>query len=159
MNKKINISFQEFQSLQELPNSIQDVFNRAFKAREVAYAPYSNFKVGAALLLENQEIIVGSNQENASYPVGICAERVGLSAASSQFPNVSIQCICIVAGKDLLNEKAIAPCGICRQSLLEYEHKQNSAIRVYFMGTKGKVMYLDSVKQLLPFSFDGNALI
>ncbi len=159
MKNSLETPYHIYNDVTETPLPIQDLFKRAFEAREVAYAPYSKFKVGSALLLENFEMVVGTNQENASYPVGICAERVALSSSSSQYPNIPIQSIAIVAGKDLNNENAIAPCGICRQTLLEYENRQDKPIEIYFMGTQGKVIYVDSVKRLLPFSFDGSALI
>ncbi len=159
MKKNITLQYTEYPNISYTSKTIQNLFNRAFEARKVAYAPYSNFKVGSALLLDNGEIVIGNNQENASYPVGICAERVALTSASAQFPKSKILSIAIVAGKDLNNDQAIAPCGICRQSLLEYETKQKDPIEVYFMGTTGIVISFDSIKDLLPFCFDGSALI
>ncbi len=159
MNKKIEISYKHFSNRNETSNSVQNLFKRAFEAREVAYAPYSHFRVGAALLLDNGEVVIGNNQENASYPVGICAERVALTASGSQFPDTKIEAIAIVAGKDLHNDYATAPCGLCRQSLLEYEVKQNQPIEIYFMGTIGAVIKFDSAKDLLPFCFDGKDLV
>ncbi len=159
MKKEINISFSEYSSVQDTSKIVQSLFERAFEARKVAYAPYSNFLVGCAILMNNGEIVIGNNQENASFPVGICAERVALTSASAQFPNQKISTLAIVAGKDMNNDKAIAPCGICRQTILEYELKQKSPIEIYFMGTTGKVIQFDSAKNLLPFCFDGSLLI
>ncbi len=159
MKKNIQLYFTEYPNTSHTSKTVQNLFNRAFEARKVAYAPYSNFKVGCALLLENDEIVIGNNQENASYPVGICAERVALTSASAQFPNTKILSIAIVAGKNMNNDQAIAPCGICRQTLLEYETQQNTPIEIYFMGTTGMVISFHSAKDLLPFCFDGSALI
>ena len=132
---------------------------KAIQARNNAYAPYSNFQVGAAILLNNGTVVLGSNQENAAYPSGLCAERTAIFAAGANFPKQEIQIICISASsmlKDTL--EPIPPCGACRQSLLEYENKQNADIAIYFMGKEGSVVKSTSIKNLLPFIFKEDSL-
>lgn len=152
---KINTEFFEFEDEKELAKDIVDLIAEAKKARLSAYAPYSNFAVGAAILLKNGKIVTGSNQENASYPSGLCAERTAVYYASSKYPNIKILKIAIVAG--LLNGKTstpVPPCGACRQSIAEYEINQNSPIEIYFMGTSGSIIKSNSLKNLLPLLFD-----
>lgn len=148
-----------FESIAELPKLSKTLMDKAFEAKETAYAPYSKFKVGAALLLANGSIITGNNQENAAYPSGICAERVAVWKASSDFPNEKIIALAITASSSSqLTEEPVAPCGACRQSLFEYEIKQKDKIEVYFMGEVGKVIKTDSVLDLLPIAFDKSFL-
>lgn len=130
------------------------------EAREVtrhAYAPYSHFQVGAVIKLVNGEIITGSNQENASFPVGICAERVALAAASSAYPGVGINTIAIsynnVNGD---SSRPISPCGMCRQALSEYEGRQDTPIRLILGGLSGKVYVVSRANDLLPLSFSAD---
>lgn len=148
-----------YDSIDEVPQDIQDLMQEAVSARDVAYAPYSNFKVGAAILLENNEIIVGSNQENASYPSGLCAERTAVYFAGAKYPDTKIQKIAISA-KSMRHKvvSPVPPCGACRQALVEYEVKQEEPIELYFMGETGKVVKADSVKDLLPLVFDNTCL-
>lgn len=148
-----------FDDLLELPQDIQDLMNKAAEARNKAYAPYSKFNVGAAILLENGVIVTGSNQENASYPSGLCAERTAIYYAGAKFPDVEIKTIVITA-TSVSNpmEVPIPPCGACRQAIAEYEVKQKSPIAIYFMGEKGKVAKAHSLKDLLPLLFDNSYL-
>lgn len=148
-----------FDSEEELSEEKLLLLNEAEKARESAYAPYSNFRVGAAILLENGKIITGNNQENAAYPSGLCAERVAIYFAGSQFPNTKILQIAVTARseKQLLN-KPIAPCGSCRQAIAEYEIKQNQPIEIFFMGETGQIFKTESIKALLPLLFDSSSL-
>lgn len=159
--KKQDISTQItiIDSKEELSEKVLFLFNEAEKARENAYAPYSNFRVGAAVLLDNGNIITGNNQENAAYPSGLCAERVAVYFAGSQFPNTKILQIAVTARseKQLLN-KPIAPCGSCRQAIAEYEIKQNQPIEIYFMGETGQIFKTESIKALLPLLFDSSSL-
>ncbi len=144
-----------FDSVYELPIEIQDLMSKAVAIRKNAYAPYSKFRVGAAILLDNGEIVLGSNQENAAYPSGLCAERVAIFHAGAVYPNATIKIIAISAASDTNQTKApIPPCGSCRQSISEYEIKQNSDIEIYFMGEIGAVYKSNSLQNLLPFSFD-----
>lgn len=160
MKKIIIESFLEvYPSQKELPEAIFSLMDAAIQARDKAYAPYSNFQVGAAIALENGEIITGSNQENASYPSGLCAERTAIYYAGAQFPGVAIKTIAITA-KSLVKPtlKPIPPCGACRQAIAEYEIKQESPIQLYFMGEKGEVLKSDSLENLLPLLFTSKYL-
>lgn len=158
-NKKIEINLEVFDSVSELPSSIQNLMNKAHKACDKAYAPYSLFKVGAALQLDTGEIIIGNNQENAAYPSGLCAERVAIFHSGATHPNATITSMAITA-KSLKNKvtSPVAPCGACRQVLAEYEVKQNSPLAVYFMGETGKIIKANSIKDLLPLIFDNSHL-
>ncbi|CAM2978353.1 cytidine deaminase [Flavobacterium succinicans] len=151
----ITTSFQQFDSLLELPSEIQHLMQEAVKIRKNAYAPYSQFRVGAALLLDNQEIICGSNQENAAYPSGLCAERVAIFYAGAKYPGAKITKMAITAASDTNpTTEPIPPCGACRQSIAEYEIKQDQAIEIFFMGETGVIYQSDSLKNLLPFMFN-----
>jgi cytidine deaminase len=155
--KKITITtdFGVFDTIQELPSDIQNLMQEAVAIRQKAYAPYSNFKVGAALLLDNGKIILGSNQENAAFPSGLCAERVAIFQAGAIYPEAKILKMAISAASENSTTSApIPPCGSCRQSIAEYEIKQNSAIEIYFMGEIGSIYKSNSLKNLLPLLFD-----
>lgn len=155
--REINIttSFTIFDSLNELPGEIQELMNQAVEIRKKAYAPYSKFRVGAALLLDNGKIILGSNQENAAYPSGLCAERTAIFYAGSAYPEAKILKMAITAASDTNPTQApIPPCGSCRQSIAEYEIKQDTPIEIYFMGEIGEVYKSSSLKNLLPLMFD-----
>lgn len=148
-------SFLSYNSLEELPKEIQELMNEAIEVRKKAYAPYSQFRVGAALLLDNGKIVLGSNQENAAYPSGLCAERVAIFHAGSVYPEAKILKMAITAASDTNQTKApIPPCGSCRQSIAEYEIKQDAPIEIYFMGEIGEIYKSESLKNLLPFMFD-----
>jgi len=124
-----------------------------------AYAPYSEFFVGAAVLLENGEVITGSNQENGAYPSGLCAERVAVFAASAMFPGIQMKVIAVSAKTTHLKiEEPVSPCGACRQVLLEYEVLQKAPIRVLLAKDDGKILIVEKVHDLLPLSFSGNDL-
>lgn len=151
----ISTQFSVFESVQQLPNDIQNLMALAVEVRKKAYAPYSKFRVGAALLLDNGKIVLGSNQENAAYPSGLCAERVAVFQAGSIYPEAKILIMAITAASDTNQTTApIPPCGSCRQSIAEYEIKQETPIEIYFMGEIGAVYKSDSLKNLLPFMFD-----
>lgn len=155
--KEISVtsSFLVFDTLEELPSDIQNLMKEAVEIRKKAYAPYSHFRVGAALLLDNGKIILGSNQENAAYPSGLCAERVAVFHAGSVYPEAKILKMAITAASDTKQTQApIPPCGSCRQSIAEYEIKQDTPIEIYFMGEIGVIYQSASLKNLLPFMFD-----
>ena len=155
----LTTKFTAFDSLSELPADIQDLMGQAVAMRKKAYAPYSKFRVGAALLLDNGQLVFGSNQENAAYPSGLCAERVAVFQAGAMYPEAKIVKMAISAASDTNTTKApIPPCGACRQSIAEYEFKQDYPIEIYFMGEIGLVYKSDSLKNLLPFTFDKNFL-
>lgn len=159
--KKITLesNLEVYDSVDELPETIQDLMSKAHQARNKAYAPYSRFKVGASVLLEGGIIVSGNNQENAAFPSGLCAERVAVFSAGAQYPNVTILAMALVAGStEHDNSDPIPPCGACRQSLVEYEVKQDSPISLYFMGKTGKVVKSESIKNLLPLIFDSSYL-
>lgn len=158
--KKIEIKtvITEYESIQDLPENIQNLIHKSIEVTKKSYAPYSNFNVGAAVLLENKEIICGSNQENAAYPSGLCAERVAMFYANSKYPDIPIEAIAIVASqKSILSEIPAAPCGSCRQALLETENRFKKPITIYLVGKK-KITKVDNVHDLLPISFDGEFL-
>ena len=159
--KKINIecNINVFESLDELPKNIQELMRNAQEARLKAHAPYSNFFVGAALELNNGEIISGNNQENAAYPSGLCAERTAIFYAHSKVPKQQILRMAITAGsKNKKETTPIPPCGGCRQALVEYEQLQNKSIELYFMGTDWRIAHSCSVENILPWIFDKSAL-
>ncbi len=160
MNKTKWVSeFIEFASLDELPEDDKKLVEQARKSVMSAYAPYSRFSVGAAVLLENGIVILGNNQENASYPIGMCAERVAVFAAAANYPGVKIKAIAITAlSKQFLIDKPITPCGACRQAIAEYEHRYQNPIRLIMVGESGKVLVADSIKHFLPHQFTGDDL-
>ena len=157
--KKIESTLYVFDSINELSNQVKALMQKAIEARVNAYAPYSNFTVGTAILLDNGQIVTGSNQENASYPSGLCAERTAIYYAGSQFPEAKMLLIAITAGsKRNQTTKPIPPCGACRQAIAEYEIKQKTPIEIYFMGETGAVAKSNSLANLLPFVFDKSVL-
>lgn len=148
-----------YESVSELPEDIQKLMNKAQQARESAYAPYSRFKVGAALLMDSGEVITGNNQENAAYPSGLCAERVVVFSAGANFPGQNMTAMAItVCSENHKIDEPLAPCGACRQSLLEYEQKQKSPLAIYFMGETGSIVKVAAVTDLLPFGFGAEYL-
>lgn len=159
--KSRTLSFQLsiFESLAELPKEDQELIRLASQARENAYAPYSQFKVGAAVLLDNNQVVIGSNQENASYPSGLCAERVAVFQAGAKFPGIPILKIAIVASPDMtLAREPAAPCGNCRQSIFEYENRQEKPIELLLMGGAGPIYKCNSIQDILPLAFGSNSL-
>ncbi|SHM50254.1 cytidine deaminase [Chryseobacterium polytrichastri] len=160
MKKDIQVSYEYFKNSGELSDIEKTLFERAKQARENAYAPYSNFLVGCSILLENGEIFSGNNQENAAFPSGLCAERTAIFWVAANFPNEKIKKIFIVGGPKEFNAKnpPIPPCGACRQSLMEYETKQNENIDLYFSSMNDEVVKVNSIKDLLPFYFDATFL-
>lgn len=160
MNKlEIKTSFTVFQSVEELPQDVNELMQKAVAVRKNAYAPYSKFRVGAALLLDNGAVVLGSNQENAAYPSGLCAERVAIFQSNAVYPDAKIIKMAITAASDTNKTTSpTPPCGSCRQSISEYEFKQDTPIEIYFMGETGEIYKSDSIKNLLPLSFDKNFL-
>jgi len=154
VQKEYSFKFQLYPNWESLQTIEVSVVNKAFEAMEKAYAPYSKFKVGAALLLEDGQIIQGNNQENIAYPSGLCAERVALFHAGAQFPGIAVDLICIVAKGDLMPiSQLLSPCGACRQVMLESENRQNKPIRIILVNQDNRTMCIDSVQNLLPFGF------
>lgn len=159
--KKIDITASGFvyEHMTELSDEDRKLMEAAIAASKNSYSPYSSFKVGAALLMEDGSIITGSNQENAAYPSGMCAERVAVWKAGATYPGKKVLKIAITANSP--NKKVdvpVGPCGACRQTLLEYEINQKKPMEILFMGEIGKVVKLSSVSTTLPFSFDASYL-
>ena len=156
----ITTQFKVFDSVQDLPDDIQDLMTQAVEVRKNAYAPYSKFRVGVAIVLDNGKIVLGSNQENAAYPSGLCAERVAIFYAGAVYPEAKILKMAITAASDTNQTTTpIPPCGSCRQSIAEYEIKQDTPIEIYFMGEIGVIYKSASLKNLLPFMFDKKFLL
>ena len=157
--KRIGFELLIFRNEDELSQNEQKLLSAAVRARENAYAPYSRFKVGAAVLLENGEIVIGNNQENASYPSGLCAERVAVFQAGARFPGVAIRSIAISAASEG-HEVSVpaAPCGNCRQAIMEYEQRQKSPISILFRGAKGPIYKCGSMADILPLAFNSSFL-
>ncbi len=156
---EIILNVLEYEKLDELDSQDRDVAQKAIEAAHNAYAPYSNFHVGAAVRLQNGIIITGNNQENAAYPSGLCAERVALFAANSQYPTVPVTSLAIVAfnNKGEMTNLPTPPCGACRQVMIETEIRFKHPIKVILIG-KSKILVINSVKELLPLSFTQNEL-
>jgi cytidine deaminase len=156
---KFEFNYNVFDSIDELPEEQGQLLNKAREITAQAYAPYSNFQVGAVAKLANGEIVAGSNQENASFPVGLCAERVLLASVSSLFPKVPIETIAISYKSDnVKSDHPISPCGICRQALQEYESRIDHSVQLVLGGMTGPVYVIDSASRLLPLAFTSEEL-
>jgi cytidine deaminase len=155
--EEIKFSIAVYNSSDELTQKDAFILSEARSVTQFAYAPYSNFQVGAVATLINGETVTGTNQENASYPAGICAERVLLSSAASQYPGVGIETIAIaynnLKGK---SDHPVSPCGICRQSFAEFQQRTKTPIRLILSGMEGEVQVIENATHLLPlvFGFD-----
>lgn len=157
---QINSEIEVYASETDLPDMDFKLVQQAKHAVNHAYAPYSNFYVGAAVLLENGEIVTGNNQENAAYPSGLCAERVALFYASAEYNTSPIKTLAITCkSPGRIIEKPVSPCGSCRQAIAEYEEKYNQPIRIIMSGENGKVYACQGVEQLLPLMFNRKQLI
>jgi cytidine deaminase len=159
MNKKVlQIAAEEYTSFDELNKEDQKLIVAARKSSENAYAPYSKFKVGAAIRLDNDEIIASNNQENADFTDGLCAERLALFHAHSKYPEVAVKALAVTAyNKDGLLKEPAKPCGSCRQVMIESEVRYKHAIRVILDGAD-KILIFDSAELLLPFAFKPDSL-
>lgn len=158
MKEKLITTQIQIATYEELTAEEKKLIDAAKNATKNSYAPYSKFNVGAAILLDNGEIITGNNQENAAYPSGLCAERVTMFYANSRYPNNAPKALAIAsyANNNFLDDP-ITPCGACRQSLLETEVRFKNNIKVYLYGTK-HIYIIESIKALLPLSFDNSSL-
>ncbi len=157
---KYEFNYQVYKNIDELNKEDQWLLKEAREKTIHAYAPYSNFLVSAVAKLNNGEIVTGTNQENASYPAGLCAERVLMSTASSLFPNIPIQTMAISYHN--MNGKSghpISPCGVCRQSLQEFADRTNQSIRIILSGQEGQVLIIEKASNLLPFAFSSHELL
>jgi cytidine deaminase len=157
---KFEFSYEVYNDISELNEKDAWLLNEARAVTEQAYAPYSNFHVGAVAMLSNGEVVAGTNQENVSYPVGICAERVLLGNAATVYPGVTIETMAIsYNSEDVKSDHPISPCGMCRQALLEYETRLKNPIRLILGGMEGKIQVIKTASLLLPFAFTSNELI
>ncbi len=155
MTRQYVFDFSCYEHKSSLSDDYQKLLSAAVEAQSRAYAPYSRFTVGAAVLLKNNVIVSGNNQENAAYPSGLCAERVSVFSAMSQFPNQTISAIAVYGGNlEFPLTSPISPCGACRQSLLEYELLQSQPIEVILAANHSSIFILSSVKHLLPLHFE-----
>ena len=153
-NKHITVRIEEYDSEGELPSGDRELLEQAKKAAENAYAPYSEFHVGAAVMLKNGKIIKGANQENSAYPSGLCAERVTLFQAKSRFPETLIESLAITANTSIFDlDHPVTPCGACRQVIAEVEGRQNHKIRIIMQGSSGPVYISEGIENLLPLMF------
>ena len=158
--KELNIQIAiKIYDLEELSESDRELLGAACEATNRSYAPYSHFSVGAAARLASGAIVTGSNQENAAYPSGLCAERTTLFYANSQYPDQAVETLAIAARNERgeILEDPIPPCGACRQVMLETEKRFNRPMRILLYGRKG-IYELKSVGALLPLSFDASAM-
>ncbi len=151
----ISTEFEMYDSIDALPTEDQELLKKAQKAVKQAYAPYSDFNVGAAILLQNGKIVTGNNQENAAYPSGLCAERVALFYANANYPKVGVKAIAVTVKSNLqIVTEPVTPCGACRQVISEYENLFEKPIRIIMSGEKGKILVTSSIENLLPFMFN-----
>ncbi|HDP54422.1 MAG TPA: cytidine deaminase [Bacteroidetes bacterium] len=152
-SKSLSFSFTEYATITELPEKYMKLAHQAIEATKASYSPYSEFAVGAALLLTNGEVILGSNQENGAYPSGMCAERVALFYAGTAYPNVPVEALAIAAnskGKPVA--EPISPCGACRQVMIETQNIGKRPYKVIMVGAN-RVIVVDDASFLLPFTF------
>ncbi len=153
-NKEIKIAYQEYCSIDTLNAEDRELAEAAIEATEGSYAPYSKFNVGAALRMDNGTIIKGSNQENAAYPSGLCAERTALFYASATYPDAAVTSIAIVASQNgLICEMPATPCGACRQVMAQYQMKGGKPMSIILVGGK-KIWKFEKVDDILPLIFD-----
>ena len=153
-NKEIKIAFTEYAGAAEMEAEDRTLIEKAIEATKHSYAPYSNFNVGAALLLDNGEIVTGSNQENAAYPSGLCAERTAMFYASSQYPQHAILKIAIAATQGgVLCGNPATPCGSCRQVMAQYQLRGGKPMQIILAGSE-KILKFEKVDDLLPLIFD-----
>jgi cytidine deaminase len=155
--EKVTISYTTYGSWDELEEKNVRLLRDAAQAAARAYAPYSEFRVGAAVRMESGRIVLGNNQENASYPAGCCAERVALHAAMATYPDDVVDRIAVVS-PTMPGKEPVTPCGVCRQVMLEQENRQGSPIRILLADPGGKVLELQRTSDLLPLSFKGDFL-
>lgn len=159
MEKQQVFVYQEYERPEELDPLDRELLTAAREALKSSYSPYSNYKVGAAVRLKDGSIFHGSNQENMAFPSSLCAERVACFSASAAKPGIPVAAVAITAKSAGFSvDRPVTPCGGCRQVLMEYEKLYNQKIRVIMMGETGSVLVVESIDQLLPFSFDERKL-
>jgi len=152
--EELHLKYDLLKSWKELPTDEQQLVEKAYEVAANAYAPYSKFHVGAAALLEDGTVVLGSNQENIAFPSGLCAERTALFYAGANFPNKKIDKLIIVAKGDFVTmETLLSPCGGCRQVIVESETRQKTPIKIVIVSQNEQTLVLSSGKDLLPFAF------
>jgi len=157
--QELKITYAEFETEKDLHPDDRELLEKAREAADMAYAPYSNFYVGAALKLKNGKIVTGNNQENVAYPSGLCAERVAIYAAGAAFPDEAIETIAVTCKSPAFEvNEPLSPCGACRQAIAEYEMRHKSKIRILLAGEKGRIRMMESISDLLPFMFKAEEL-
>lgn len=155
----LQIKIEEFDNIEDLSSEDQNLLLKAWEACDTAYAPYSKFNVGAAVLLENGKIVSGNNQENAAYPSGLCAERVAMYYASAHYPGVAMKAIAVAAkSEEVKLIEPASPCGSCRQVMAEYENLYHTKMRVILGSPHTKIQVLEGINNLLPLSFYAEGL-
>jgi cytidine deaminase len=156
---QLQLNIDEFDHESALPIADRQLLFRAKEAADEAYAPYSNFRVGAAILLANGDIVTGSNQENAAYSMCLCAERTALAAASYLYPNIAVVALAVTAKTfNAVLQSPVPPCGACRQVIAETESRYQQAIKIIMRGETGVIWRIASVKEILPLAFDSTFL-
>ena len=153
MRKEQRVIESEIYAVEELDSTYRRLYEAAFEAAGRAYAPYSGFQVGAALLLANGEIVTGSNQENIAYPSGLCAERTALFYAGARYPGVAVQVLAVAAVKDGVRQPGVSPCGACRQVMVETEMRSGAPIRILLCGRESATLFY-GIRSLFPYCFD-----
>ena len=152
-NRTIEIKYKQYPSPDALPAEERQLLDKAIEATATAYSPYSHFCVGAAVLLDNGEIVTGSNQENVAYPSGLCAERTAMFAASARYPKVPMRKIAIVGKNQQGKLCAATPCGACRQVMSEYQDVAGQNLQIILYSEGGTVLVFDGIDTLLPLRF------
>jgi len=156
---QLQIQIEEYSHIDELNEQDKNLLLMAWKACDSAYAPYSRFNVGAAVLLDNGIVVTGNNQENAAYPSGLCAERVAMYYASAQYPGIAMKAIAVAVKSDVVKlDEPASPCGSCRQVMAEYENLYKTKMRVILGGPHTKIQILDGISSLLPLTFYAEGL-
>jgi len=156
---KLQAEVEEYDHFGELSKDEQNLVEAAQKVATAAYAPYSGFFVGAALLLEDGTVVSGSNQENVAFPSGICAERTAMFWAGANYPGKAIVKMAIYAqSNDFLVETPVYPCGSCRQVMSEYERIGKHPIRILMVAATGKTHAVNGLINILPVAFDADNL-
>jgi cytidine deaminase len=154
-----HFEYQVYDSPAELSPSDRELLEKAEEAVSTSYAPYSHYHVGSAVRLTNGRIFTGSNQENIAFPAGVCAERVAVFTAVSNFPDIPVDAIAITAVADSFEvAEPVPPCGVCRQAIMEYENKSGHKIRLVMGSQSGKVFIINGMESLLPLAFHENGL-
>jgi len=157
INKKIEINYTEYQSVNELLDKDRQLLQLTEENLKNSYSPYSQFKVSSLVQLDDDINIMGTNQENAAYPSGLCAERVAIFSAKSLHPSKNVEKVVVVTEQG--NEFPFSPCGSCRQVLMEYEMNQKKPIQVLLKSGNSKIWKFNSVRDLLPFAFEAEEIL